>query len=178
MTFSLYSSRKYREPKFSKPAPLRGIEQSFSETFILKKCSFPVFVLKEMDQIWIKSRDWFSPIFIPPDQNDMGKPLSHTLEKYFSNQKPQNEKFIYSNNYGSVVLRCEAWIYFTGIFKDVDEYEHGYLFDRTFPTPIWLRQRMTECVEKHLGLKPFDLTCSDLERFFERVIDRLDITSI
>jgi hypothetical protein len=117
MEFYIHSSRKYGEPKLSKPEPLCGVNQTFSEVFIHNKCSFPVFVLKDADQIWIKAQDWFSPSFIPPVPQDVGKPQHETLAKYFPNQKPQNEKFMYPDNYGSVVLRCEAWIYFTGVYR-------------------------------------------------------------
>ena len=174
MTFTVYSSRIYGEPKLPKPEPLNGIRQSFSEVFIYNKCSFPVFVLKDADQVWIKSRDWFSPMFQPPDPSDDGKPLQYIVEKYFPDQKPPSEKFTYANNYASVVLRCEAWICFSGIFREVDEYNGRKLFTKPHPMPIWLRENMIRCVEETLELQLYDLTCSDLERFFERVIARLE----
>ena len=173
MTFTVYSSRQYGQPKLEKPIELRGVKPSFTEVYIHNKCSFPVFVLHDADQVWIKATDWFSPCFRPPDPKDLGKSQSEILAKYFPGQKTCSKEFTYHNNYASVVLRCEAWICFFGLFKDVEEYDHGCMFERTWPTPLWLLGRMTESVEQVLGLQPFDLTCSNLERFFERVISRV-----
>jgi len=178
MIFTVYSSRNYGEPKLTKPEPLRGIEQSFPEPFIRNKCSFSVFVLKDADQVWIKARDWFSPSFVPPDPNDMGKSQRETLAKYFPDQKSRNNKFAYPDNFADIVLRSEAWICFEGIFKEADDYNNRRLFDRTSPTQIWILQKMIEGMEKVLGFPEYELTCSDWERFLERVINRLDIESI
>ena len=174
MTFTVHSSRKHGEPKLSKPEQLQGIQQTFSEEYLPKKCTFPVFILEDKDQIWIKARDWFSPMFVPPDLNDIGKSQRHILEKYFPNQKlPRGKGFVYSDNYASVVLRCEAWICFDGVFKDADRYNQRPLFSSNIPTQIWILQKMLESIEKKLGFPEFELTCSNLERFFERVINRL-----
>jgi hypothetical protein len=173
MKFTVYSSRRYGEPKLAKPKELSGISPSFSEDYIPRKCKFQVFVLKEADEIWIKATDWFSPEFMPPDIRDAEKPQNAILAKYFPTQKPHKENFVYANNFASVVLRCEAWLCYSGIFRDIEEYERGYLFQRTFPVPIWLREEMTRRVEEHYSLPTFELMCSDLERFYERVIDRI-----
>ena len=104
-----YSKRYYGEPKLSKPKELSKIKQSFSTDFISKKCSCQCFI-KDND-LWIKHRDYFSSSYCRTE--DIGTPLSYRVQKYCNKQK--KEKFIYSDNWGNIVLRNEAWLCFKNI---------------------------------------------------------------
>lgn len=98
------SARVYGQPRLEKPSELKGVPQSFSVA-LNPKCACPCFV--HGDDLWIKCRDFFSPSWRPP-ANDIGKPTSYYLRKYFGVTKP--EKFVYPDTWGEIVLRSEAWI--------------------------------------------------------------------
>jgi hypothetical protein len=103
--WNIISFRKYGEPKLSKPKELKDIKQSFSADFIPKKCSCPCFI--EGNDLWIKHRDYFSSEWKSPI-NDFGGSLDYYENKYFNGNKKQ--KFIYTDSWGSIILRNEAWV--------------------------------------------------------------------
>lgn len=108
----IYSYRLWGQPKLKKPDELKGISQSFTVDYIANKCKCQCFV-KDND-LWIKHRDFFS-LLHKSDAEDCGTPLNHRLKKYFGENKSYLDKFIYSDTWGSIVLRNEAWIVFRNL---------------------------------------------------------------
>lgn len=111
--------RFYGQPKMKKPDELKGIKPSFSVDWIPKKCTCECFI-KDND-LWIKHRDFFSTTH-KPDQCDIGTPLSYRLQKYFG-KSTANQKFIYDDNWGLIVLRNEAWIVFRNLKNNMVKYK-------------------------------------------------------
>lgn len=154
------SYRFYGQPKLSKPAELKGIKQSFSADWILNKCKCQC-VVKGGD-LWIKHRDFFSPLHRPSDPSDNGTPLVYRAKKYFGIDLSNKEKFCYSDYWGEIILRNEAWIVFRNL---------GQVIRRDRQPPI---QNMIKafsnsdfCI-KH-SISQYDLSNGDWERFFENV---------
>jgi len=89
---------------------------------------------------------------------DQGMPLGIIAKKYLNKQK--NNKFIYPDSWGDVVLRSEAWILIKNLIHIIkqDEFELNILNDI-------IRQQ-----EKVCKFEEYDLCCSDMERFWEKVI--------
>lgn len=150
-----YSKRHYGEPKLSKPKELSGIKQSFSVDFIHKKCACQCFI-KDND-LWIKHRDYFSSTYCKPE--DIGAPLSYRMKKYFGEQK--KEKFIYSDNWGSIVLRNEAWLCFRNIKPIIlrNKNAHKVMLDL-----------MVHNDENMYKNKDHSEILMEWERFFERIV--------
>ena len=122
--FTVYSFRYYGEPKLSKPKELKGIKPIGSATYIPKHCSPQVFV--KGNDVWIKHTDYMSAIWKPP-LDDFGKDTSYYLNKYFGINR--GNKFIYADNWGSIVLRNEAWLLienFVPVMKYVSEDKMAY----------------------------------------------------
>ena len=109
------------------------------------------------DDVWVKHRDYFSPSFIPPVE-DLGKPLGYILEKYFDSN--MEKKFVYSDNWSDVVLRTEAWIVIENLIAVIK--------DDVFKLDI-LKELLKQQEKVH-GFKEYDLCCTDMERFWEKVI--------
>ncbi len=109
------------------------------------------------DDVWVKHRDYFSPSFIPPVE-DLGKPLDYILEKYFDSN--MEKKFVYSDNWSDVVLRTEAWIVIENLIAVIK--------DDVFKLDI-LKELLKQQEKVH-GFKEYDLCCTDMERFWEKVI--------
>ncbi len=139
-----------------KPKELKGIKQITSIDYIFKKCKCQVFI--KGNDVWVKHRDYFSPLFIPSDPKDIETPLEHRLKKYFNGSK--KKKFAYSDCYGSIVLRSEAWV----IIENLVTETKNDVFELAILKEI-VRQQ-----EKAHGFKEYDLCCTDMERFWERVI--------
>jgi hypothetical protein len=104
--YIVYSHRYYGEPKLSKPRELRNISSIGSAEFIPKKCNTPIYI--KGNDIWIKHTDYFSSTWKPPIGERIDMPLSYYLQKYFNTVK--DNKFIYPDCWGSIVLRNEAWL--------------------------------------------------------------------
>ena len=166
MQFAIHSFRKYGQPKLEKPKELKNIK-NFSVDYIPKKCKYEIYVLKDKDEIWIKSKDWFSPDWQPP-KDDLGKSVDYYANKYFG--YGFKSKFIYSDNWSSIVLRQEAWIIFKGVFKDIEGYDNRRMFTRQTPTQIYIKDAMLRCIEKYYNWPEYDLACSDLSRCFESIV--------
>lgn len=106
-------------PKLKKPKELSGVNGNsipFSYSKGKVKCQFQYFV--KNNDLYIKSNDFFSPMFRPDDE-DIGMPLGYIMKKYF--KKPRRERFIYPDGWGSVVIRQKAWLKFENIVKIVDQ---------------------------------------------------------
>ena len=115
--FSLVLDRIFGEPKLKKPKELNNIKQSGNISFCRNKCKCPYFI--KGNDIYIKHRDYFSKSFELPIE-DIGTPLNVILNKYFNKNKAN--KFVYSDCWGNVVLRNEAWIKLENIMLFVNDY--------------------------------------------------------
>ena len=151
-----YSKRYYGQPKLSKPKELSKIKQSFSVDFIPKKCACACFI--NDNDLWIKHRDYFSSSYRKPE--DVGMPLSYKLKKYSIAQK--KEKFIYSDNWGSIVLRNESWLCFKNIMPIIlrNKNAHKVMLD--------LMIQNDENMSKN---NDYYEMLMEWERFFEKVTD-------
>lgn len=75
---------------------------------------------------------------------------------------------MYTDNWGSVVLRNEAWILLKGLICEIQK-----------RTPIWvIKNNILRLQEKACKFEEYELECSDMERFWERVIVKLMKTQI
>ena len=106
MKYIEYNFRSYGQPKLDKPKELKGVKTIGSVDFIAKHCKPQIFI-KDND-VWIKHTDYFSPEWRPPAGERIDMPTNYYLKKYFG--KTKSEKFIYSDCWGSIILRNEAWI--------------------------------------------------------------------
>jgi len=158
MKFSIYSFRKYGQPKLKKPKELSGIEQEFSIDYIPQKCRCPVFI-KE-DNVWIKHRDYFSEVY-KPIMEELGKPLNYYAEKFLGKDRPK--KFIYENAWGAVVLRNEAWIVIEGLMKEI----------KTRRFQLDIVREIREQQERLHGFEECELVSTDMERFWEKLVEVL-----
>lgn len=116
--WKVVSERQYGQPKLSKPKELKGIKPIGSVDFIPNKASCAIHVLG--DDIYIKHRDYFSSSYCPPEMN--GTPLNVRLEAL--GVKKKAEKFIYSDSWGDVVLRNEAWLCVKDFVQWIRQIEH------------------------------------------------------
>lgn len=118
ISWNVHSVRQYGQPRLKKPSKLAGMRMSFPVTFRKAKCQCFI----EGNDVWVKHRDYFSKSWSPPN-GDLGKSQDYYLNKYFDKQR--NKKFIYSDSWGSVVLRNEAWITIKNIIP-AKEYMNKY----------------------------------------------------
>lgn len=106
MKYVEYSFRAYGQPKLTKPKELKGVKSIGSAIFIPNHCNPQIFI--EGNDVWIKHTDYFSQMWRPPEGERLDMPISYYAKKYF--EKTRTEKFIYSDGWGSIVLRNEAWL--------------------------------------------------------------------
>lgn len=157
MEFQIYSFRKYGEPKLKKPKELSKMKANFSVDFIPKKCRCECFI-KDND-LWIKHRDFFSEEMEYEDC-DFGTPLEYRCKKYLDKDKSQ--KFIYSDSWGSIILRNEAWIIFRNIVtKSKLTNEHHLTYE------------MLDIFSKYHRVDNTYFIGTDWEFFFNRVSEEL-----
>ena len=109
--YIIYSHRYYGEPKLQKPKELKGIKPIGKATYIPKHCEPQVF-MKDND-VYIRHTDYFSYTWQPPKGERIDMPISYYMNKYFNTKI--NEKFVYPDCWGSIILRNEAWI----LLKDI-----------------------------------------------------------
>lgn len=105
IALSIYSQQQYRGTALKKPEEIKGVQRAFSVP-LHERCVCTCFL--HHDDLWIKCRDFFSPIWHPPE-NDVGFPTRYYMEKYFHSSGPKS-KFLYDDCYGSIILRVEAWL--------------------------------------------------------------------
>ena len=89
-------SRKYGEPKLKKPSYLNNKTLLGSVDFISKKCKNKVWFYE--NKYYILFRDWFSDLISLDKAKELG-----IIDEIKS-------KFVYRDNFGSIVLRNEAII--------------------------------------------------------------------
>lgn len=160
--YSVIQFRRFGEPKLTKPKELKGIKQLCSVDYIPKKNKSSLF-LKEND-VYVKHTDYFSPIWQPPT-NDLGKPVAYYLKKYF-NQTPSGKKFVYDDNWSSIVLRSEAWIKISNLKSFLLNREHSNVDIA----------RLILDVQKKESHTPRNLTIAgnlEWERYWQRVVEGL-----
>lgn len=150
--FELISKRDFGQPKMPKPEILKGVKQVSSIEYIHKKCSCPIFV--SGDDLWVFHKDYFSPDLEVPIE-DSSKGLGFLSEKYLCKNK--RNKFVYSDAWGSIVLRREVWIKLNGAFLEKDIL--GFV-------PKILREQ-----ERFHDFEEFELECTSMSRFWEKVRD-------
>ncbi len=150
MCFIPVSERRYGQKKLKKPEELNGQRKSFSVDFIPGKCRCECYV--HGDDLWIKHHDYFSPTWRPPI-DDIGKPTSYYLKKYFGIEKP--EKFIYPDTWGAIVLRSEAWIKLENLIPTLQHL-----------SPQQISRRIWELILQYYGWSPV-VQNADWERFLE-----------
>ena len=114
--YQVVSRGLYGQPKLKKPDAIKGVKSSFSVPFLIHKgkpkAIFRCFV--KGDDLYIKCTDYFSQSFQPPDPKDIGLPLDAMYRKYFG-ELPRGKKFVYTDCWGDIVLRNEAWLKFEGL---------------------------------------------------------------
>jgi hypothetical protein len=156
--FNIYSFRKHGEAKLSKPKELKGLKLSFSVDYIPKKCKCGVFVFN--GDAWIKHNDYFSQsMSLPPE--DQGKGLEYLANKYCNKQR--KTKFIYGDSFGDIVLRQEAWIVIKRLYNAVKQ--DIFVLD--------IKNEIIKQQEVYHGFQTYELMCTPMERFWEKVIDEL-----
>lgn len=158
VAFEAYSFRQYGQPKLSKPKELIGIRQIASIPYIPQKCTCPMFI--NGNDVWIKHGDYFSPSL---QTEEIGAPLEYLANKYADKQK--GKKFIYSDAWGSIVLRQEAWLVVRGLVSAIASDS----FTPRIVREICRQQEITH------GFEELSLCCTDMERFWEKVINKIRV---
>ena len=156
MKYIEYSFRSYGQPKLDKPKELKGVKTIGSVDFIAKHCKPQIFI-KDND-IWIKHTDYFSPEWRPPVGERIDMPMNYYLKKYFGKMK--SEKFIYSDCWGSIILRTEAWIKLENLIPLCKYREINY---NQIASDV-LRQQ--KCNVKGMS----DEVCLEWERYWQNVV--------
>ena len=156
MKYIEYSFRSYGQPKLDKPKELKGVKTIGSVDFIAKHCKPQIFI-KDND-IWIKHTDYFSPEWRPPVGERIDMPTSYYLKKYFG--KTKSEKFIYSDCWGSIILRNEAWIKLENLIPLCKYREMNY---SQIASDVLSQQK---CSVKGMS----DEVCLEWERYWQNVV--------
>lgn len=140
MKIEILEHRLYGQPKLNKPKHLKGIKQSGSIKF--SKASCPAYITK--DGVYIKHRDFFSQSISIPDAL-----TANMIDK-------KKNKFIYNDNFGSVVLRNEAYLLVRGSLS-------GFK-----PEIVY---RLIRETERALRLSEYALENYDWVHFYEQLYD-------
>lgn len=140
MKIRVIDDRIYGDPK------LRSLKQMHIDaekigSITFGKCKCPVY--RNRHRIYIKHRDWFSESIS----------IDEALEYGIIDKK--KKKFIYNDNFGSVVLRAEAWL-------EVDP-EKGFKPE--------LVEKMVQEIESICKLRHYELHNADWVIFFEQLVD-------
>ena len=148
MVFCVCSYRLYGENKLKKPKDLKGFN-SIGSVLYNRHCKCQVFLCNK--NIYVKHRDYFSQTL---KTEEIGAPLEVLANKYCD--KVRKTKFIYSDSWGSVVLRNEAWLC-------LNDYPFGI-------SPIKIRDEILRKQEAFHEFERYSLCCTDMERMWEKVI--------
>lgn len=158
ITFSIHSARVYGQPKLTKPKELKGVKQILSVDYIPRKCRCPVFI--KDDDVWVKHNDYFSQV-MRTATDDIGTPMVYRAKKYLRQER--KKKFIYDDNWASIVLRNEAWLRIENLHKQIKEGKFQ----------LDIVRDIREQQEKAHGFDECELCCTDMERFWERLVMEL-----
>lgn len=155
--FSIINSRKYNEPKLPKPKELKGLKQSYTVEFGGKsKCG--IFLID--NDVYIKHNDYFSPS-LKGGYNFDTMPLSSKLNTLGISKK--GKKFVYSDDWGDIVLKQEAWILLKNILVDIKNKIH----------PVRIRHEILRQQEQVHNMERYDLEVGEWERFYSTIIRKL-----
>lgn len=154
--YVLSVSRVYGQAKMKKPDVLRNVSAAFAVDYIPKKCRCHVFV--QGNDVWVQHRDYFSPSM---DVQERGAPLSVLVKTYLD--KSISSKFIYTDAWGDIVLRNEAWINIENLKSAVEAVKRP-----TDLLKIW--QEITRLQERYHGWDIYELEDSDMSRMWEAVV--------
>ena len=137
--------------KVQKPQELKGIRKFASVPFDGKsQCQ----LFLSGDDLYINHSDYFSQMWRPP-ADDIGKPTSYYMKKYFGVLRP--EKFIYADSWGAIVIRNRAWLQITNFVQLVK-----HLNSTQVATTVWPMIRQFH----HWATEEYNL---EWERFLEAV---------
>lgn len=156
--FEVARIRMYGQPKLRKSAELKNVKQTLAVDYITKKCRCPVYIAGS--DVWVKHRDYFSDT-LRLSADEIGAPLSVIANKYAAADR--KSKFIYEDAWGSVVLRNEAWICLRGLLIDIERKI----------SPLRILDEILRQQERTHGFDEYELCCTDIERFWERVISEV-----
>lgn len=140
MNIEILQERSFLEPRLTKPEQLKGLSPIGTIKFSRASCQ----VFELGNTTYIKHRDWFSRSISIPEAVKAG--LIDKIKK----------KFIYNDNFGSIVLRNEAWLAIQG--------------DLTGFKPSVACELVRE-TERLVGLPEFDLEYYDWIYFYEQLVD-------
>ena len=98
---------------------------------------------------------------MPSDSNDLGKPLNYTIQKYFPDINTKKDRFIYTDSWGGVVLRDEAWIKLNNLVNIIKRQDY-------FEPDV--RYKIVGLQEQYHHMKHGELMSSDMERMWERLL--------
>jgi hypothetical protein len=93
---------------------------------------------------------------------DVGRTLGYLANKYCGITK--SNKFTYSDGWGSIVLRNEAWIRLKDVLLDI----------RTGVFALDIVNNICRQQEMACGFDEYELVCTPMERFWEKVIHQLE----
>lgn len=141
--------------KLAKPLVLKGLKQFTSVDYIANKCRCALF--RKDNDLYVQHNDYFSEsMYIP--LCDRGAPLSYLIPKYLMLGK--NKKFVYSDDWGSIVIRRRAWIKVEGLFPMLQQ-------------GVSMLRILNDLLRSHEslhGFEEYELCATDMERFWEGVI--------
>lgn len=137
----IVQQRNYGQPKCKKPKFLNSKTQ-IGTVFFLQRCACRIY---EYDGfVYVHHKDWFSSYIGKEEAIRRG-----IIEKY-------NQKFVYNDNFGSVVLRNEC------IFKLQKPDTKEFI--------LKIRIKLIKELAKMVGIDWTELCCWEWEDFFEQVI--------
>lgn len=90
---------------------------------------------------------------------EIGAPLDYLVNKY--TDKTKGKKFVYGDAWGSLVERQEAFIKIDNLMGEIKSGK----FELDIISEIRSQQ------EKYHGFDEYELCCSDMERFWERLVN-------
>lgn len=155
--YNLLSYRKSGQPKLRKPKELRGINRAFSVDYIPKKARCQVFI--KGNDVFVKHVDYFSPTLRDARLPDASLDV---LAKKLLN-KEVAKKFIYTDNWGSIVLRNEAWIKVANL---------AYVAHNNKFYPDVVLDILKAQADYH-NIDYVELMCTPMERFWEGVVTQI-----
>lgn len=138
----IIQQRFYGQPKIKKPKFLHSKTQIGTALF-LRRCACKIY--EHGGFVYVHHKDWFSSCISKEEAVQKG-----IIDKY-------NRKFVYNDNFGSVVLRNEC------IFR----------FEKPGTKEFMLNNRIKLIKElaEMIGAEWTELSCWEWEDFFEQVLD-------
>lgn len=104
LEYSVHSITSPNKPKITKPSELRGIKQITSIPYIQDRALCGIFL--NGNDVWVKHTDYLGTTVDIPHL--VGVPLLTRMK--VMGLKPKAKKFIYDDNWGSIVQKKQAWV--------------------------------------------------------------------